>query len=186
VRGGGLLWRVKADLQLPVLELLPDGSYRSVLVSPKVKGKARQQLIEAARRGEDLDEDKARPVRVIEYEVPDREGDGTGELIALITTITDPRQAPAGALAHAYHERWEHETGNRQLKTYLRGPGRVLRSQSPDLVRQEIYGYLLTHYAISALICQAATEADIDPDRVKFKRTVRVLRRRAADPAFSP
>jgi hypothetical protein len=54
-------------------------------------------------------------------------------------------------------ERWEHETGNDQLKTHLRGPGRVLRSRSPDMVRQEIYGYLLTHYAISALICQAAT-----------------------------
>jgi hypothetical protein len=97
---------VKAGLRLPVLELLPDGSYRSVLVSPKIKGKARQGLLEAARRGEDLDEDKARYVRVIEYEVPDREGGGTGELIALITTITDPRQVPAGALAQAYHERW--------------------------------------------------------------------------------
>jgi hypothetical protein len=184
--GAALLWRVKADLRLPVLELLPDGSYRSVLVSPKVRGKARQQLAEAAHRGENLDEDKARYVRVIEYEVPDREGGGTGELIALITTITDPRQAPAALLAQAYHERWEHETGNRQLKTYLRGPGRVLRSQSPDMVRQEIYGYLLTHFAISALICTAATEADIDPDRVKFRRTVRLVRRRAAGPAFSP
>ena len=111
--GAALLWRVKSDLQLPVLGLLPDGSYRSVLVSPKIKGKARQQLVEAARRGEDLDEDKARPVRVIEYEVPDREGGGTGELIALITTITDPAQAPAAALAHAYHERWEYEIGYR-------------------------------------------------------------------------
>jgi hypothetical protein len=184
--GAALLWRVKADLRLPVLELLPDGSYRSVLAGPKVKGKARQALVEAARRGEDLDQDKARYVRVIEYEVPDREGDGNGELIALITTITDPRQAPAAVLAQAYHQRWEHETGNRQLKTYLRGPGRVLRSHSPDMVRQEIYGYLLTHFALSALICQAATEADIDPDRVKFKRTVRIVRRRAADPAFSP
>jgi hypothetical protein len=184
--GAALLWRVKADLQLPVLELLPDGSYRSVLVSPKIGGKRRAELVAAARRGEDLDESKARPVRVIEYEVPDRDGDGKGELIALITAITDPRQAPAAALAQAYHQRWEHETGNRQLKTYLRGPGRVLRSQSPDLVRQEIYGYLLTHYAVSALICRAATEADIDPDRVKFKRTVRIIRRRAADPAFSP
>ena len=70
-------------------------------------------------------------MRVIEYEVPDREGDGKGELIALVTTITDPREASAGALAQAYHERWEHETGNKQLKTYLRGPGRVLRSESP-------------------------------------------------------
>jgi hypothetical protein len=169
---------VRSDLQLPVLQLLPDGSYRSVLVSPKIGGKRRTELIEAARLGEDLDQDKARHLRVIDYEVPDREGGGTGELIALITTITDPRQARAAVLAEAYHEGWEHETGNRQLKTYLRGPGRVLRSQSPDMVRQEIYGYLLAHYAISALICKAATEADVDPDRVKFKRTVRLVRRR--------
>jgi Insertion element 4 transposase N-terminal/Transposase DDE domain len=184
--GAALLWRVKADLTLPVLELLPDGSYRSVLVNPKTGGKARQALIEAARAGEDLDEDKARHVRVIEYEVPDRDGDGKGELIALVTTITEMTAAPAPLLAEAYHQRWEHETGNAQLKTCLRGPGKVLRSKSPDMARQEIYGYLLTHYAISALICRAATEADIDPDLVKFKRTVRVVRRRAADPAAFP
>jgi hypothetical protein len=184
--GAALLWRVKADLRLPVLELLPDGSYLSVLVSPKITGKARQVLIEAARAGDDLDPGRARHVRVIEYEVPDRDGDGKGELIALVTTITDPRQASAAVLARAYHQRWEHETGNAQLKTCLRGPGKVLRSQKPDMVRQEIYGYLLTHYAISALICQAATSAGVDPDRVKFKRTVRIIRRRATDPAFPP
>jgi hypothetical protein len=184
--GAALLWRVKADLRLPVLELLPDGSCRSVLVRPKIGGKARQALIAAARAGEDLDEIEARHVRVIEYEVPDRDGDGTGELIALITTITEAAAAPAVVLAEAYHQRWEHETGNAQLKTCLRGPGRVLRSKSPDMVRQEIYGYLLTHYAVSALICRAATEAGIDPDRVKFKRTVRIVRRRAADPAAFP
>jgi len=54
-------------------------------------------------------------------------------------------------------------------------------------LRQEIYGYLLTHYALSALICRAATETDIDPDRIKFTRTVRIIRRRVTDPAaFSP
>jgi len=180
--GAALLWRVKSDLRLPVLGLLPDGSYSSVLISPKIGGKARQALIEAARAGDDLDEDKARYVRVIEYEVPDRDGDGKGELIALITTITEVAAAPAAVLAEA-HQRWEHETGNKQLKTYLRGPGKVLRSKSPDMVRQEVYGFLLTHYAISALICRAATEAGIDPDRVKFKRTVRIVRRRVADPA---
>ena len=184
--GAALLWRVKSDLTLPVLDLLPDGSYRSVLVRPKTGGKARARLIEDARAGQDLDEGKARHIRVIEYEVPDREGDGKGELIALITTITDPRQAPAGALAEAYHQRWEHETGNDQLKTHLRGPGRVLRSKSPGMARQEIYGYLLTHYAISAVICRAATEADIDPDRVKFTRTVRIIRRAAGPAAFPP
>jgi hypothetical protein len=184
--GAALLWRVKADLRLPPLEFLPDGSYRSVLVSPGVRGKARDKILEAARAGEDLDQDKARYVRVVEYEVPDREGDGKDELIALITTILEWADAPAAVLARAYHERWEHETGNKQLKTYLRGPGKVLRSQSPDMVKQEIWGYLLTHYAISALICTAATAAGIDPDRVKFRRTVRIIRRRAADPAFSP
>ena len=96
------------------------------------------------------------------------------------------RQAPAAVLAQACHQRWEHETGNQQLKTYLRGPGVVLRSRSPDMVRQEIWGYLLTHYAISALICQAATGAGVDPDRVKFKRTVRIIRRRVTSPASSP
>jgi hypothetical protein len=184
--GAALLWRVKADLTLPPLEFFPDGSYRSVLVNPKVKVGARQQILDAARAGEDLDPRKGRYVRVVEYEVPDRQDGGKDEIIALITTILEFTEAPAAVLARAYHERWEHETGNRQLKTYLRGPGKILRSESPDMVKQEIWGYLLTHYAISALICTAATNAGIDPDRVKFKRTVRIIRRRAADPAFSP
>jgi hypothetical protein len=177
---------VKADLILDPLEFFMDGSYRSVLVNPKVTGKARDAVRAAARAGQDLDPQEARYVRVVEYEVPDRDGAGKDEIIALITTILEFPDAPAGLLARTYHERWEHETGNRQVKTYLRGPGKILRSQSPDLVKQEIWGYLLTHYAISALICTAATAAGIDPDRVKFKRTVRIIRRRAADPAFSP
>jgi hypothetical protein len=184
--GAALLWRVKADLRLPALELLPDGSYTSLVARPTLHDKARDKLIAAARAGGRLDPAQAMRVRVIEYEIGDRDGDGSGELIALITTITDPALASAQELAQAYCQRWEEETGNDQLKTHLRGPGAVLRSQSPGMVRQEIYGYLLTHYAISALICQAATEAGIDPDRVKFLRTVRVIRRRAADPAFPP
>jgi hypothetical protein len=182
--GAALLWRVKADLTLPVLELLPDGSCRSVLLNPKVTGAARKRLIEAARQGEDLDPARARRVRVIEYQVLGR--DGENELIALVTTITDLREAPAAALASAYHQRWEHEGANAQLKTFLRGPGKILRSQSPPMIEQELWGYLLTHYAISALACTAATAAGIDPDRVKPKRTIRAVRRRVADPAFPP
>jgi hypothetical protein len=182
--GAALLWRVRSDLPLPVLELLPDGSYRSVLVSPKVTGAARKRLVEDARNGEALDPARARRVRVVEYEVPDR--DGQDELIALVTTITGPREAPAASLASAYHERWEHEGANAQLKTFLRGPGKILRSQSPPMVEQELWGYLLTHYAISALACTAATAAGIDPDRVRPKRTIRAVRRRVADPAFPP
>ena len=188
--GAALLWRVRSNVPLPVLEVLPDGSWLSVLANPRIdsRGTVRGQragLLAAAARGEDLPGDQARYVRAVEYQVSDRAGNGKGERIILITTITDPRLAPAGELARAYHQRWEHEGGNAQLKTYLRGPGRVLRSQSPAMVEQEIWGYLLTHYAISALTCTAATAAGIDPDRVKFKRTVRIVRR-AVGPAFPP
>ena len=80
---------------------------------------------------------------MVEYEVPNRKGDRNDNLIVLVTTITDTRLGPARELALAYHQRWEHEAGNQQLKTYLRGPGKVLRSRSPALVEQEIWGYLL-------------------------------------------
>ena len=183
--GAELLWRVSARVSLPVLRTWPDGSYASVLVNRRKADTAqRAALVAAAGRGEDLDPDRAVPV--VEYTVPDRPGNGRGETFTLITTILDPAHAPAGQLAQAYHQRWEHETGNNQLKTHLRGPGRILRSHKPDTVRQEIYGYLLTHYAISALICRAATAADIDPDRVKFARTVRIIRRRVTDSAAFP
>ena len=115
--GAALLWRVKSDLTLPPLEFYPDGSYRSVLVNPKVRGKARAALLEAARAGGNLDPRNARYVRVIEYEVPDREGDGKDEVIALITTIVDFPDAPAAVLAQAYHERWEHEIGHRWYRS---------------------------------------------------------------------
>jgi hypothetical protein len=187
--GAELLWRVGETPGLPVVATLADGSYLSVVFTGRVKPAERERVLTAVRAGGDVpDPGRARLVRVIEYLVPDRGQDGERELICLLCTITDPTQAPAEVLAQAYHDRWEHETGNNQLKTYLRGPGRVLRSQSPDMVRQEIYGYLLTHYALSALICRAATEADIDPDQVKFLRTVRIARRRINDgpAAFSP
>ena len=183
--GAALLWRVRSDLRLPVLELLGDGSYQSVLLTPKItRAASRERVIEAARNGEALDPARARRVRVIEYEIPDR--DGKGEVVTLVTSLTDFREAPAASLAAAYHQRWEHEGANAQLKTMLRGPGKILRSHSPPMVQQELWGYLLTHYALSALACTAATAAGIDPDRVRPKRTLRAVRRRVADPAFPP
>jgi hypothetical protein len=115
--GAALLWRVKADLILQPLEFYRDGSYRSVLVNPKVRSGARQKLIDAARAGEDLDRAQARHVRVVEYEVPDRDGDGKDEIIALITTVAPWTDAPAPVLAAAYHGRWEHEVGHRWYRS---------------------------------------------------------------------
>jgi hypothetical protein len=185
--GADLLWRVGDIMDLPLIGHLDDGSYLSVVFDPKLAPATRAQLIATARAGRGVaHEPRARLVRVVEYEVPDRGDEDARELICLITTILDPADGTAGVLAAGYHERWEHETGNAEQKTLLRGPGRILRSHSPDMVRQELYGYLLTHYALRALICRAATEADIDPDRVKFTRTVRIVRRRIADPAAFP
>jgi len=76
-------------------------------------------------------------------------------------------------------QRWEQETSNDQLKTHLRGPGRVLRSRLPDLVHQEIWSYLIVHHAISALIAQASAAADLDPDRISFAKALRLIRRTA-------
>jgi hypothetical protein len=129
--GAALLWRVKSDLRLPVLELLPDGSYTSVLVRPAVHDKARNKLIAAARAGEHLDPGQAVRVRVIEYEIPGRDGDGSGELIALITTITDPAAASAQELAQAYCQRWEKRPATTSSRSACADPARCCGPKAP-------------------------------------------------------
>ena len=124
--------------------------------------------------------------RVIAYDVPDRAGNGSGELIVLLTTITDPAQARADELAGVYNQRWEQETGHDQLKTHLRGPGKVLRSRLPDLIYQEIWAYLIVHHAISGLTAKASAAADLDPDRISFTKALRLIRRTATGTADIP
>lgn len=183
--GAALLWRAPTQLGLPVVDVLDDGTYVAVLVDPKLRGARRDQVLEAARAGDDIGAD-GHFVRVVEYDVPDRVGNGSGELIVLLSTILDPADATAEELAAAYHERWEEETANDQLKTHLRGPGRILRSRLPDLVHQEIWAWLTVHYAITALIWQAAEAADIDPDRISYSRALRIIRRTATGTAAFP
>jgi IS4 transposase len=124
-------------------------------------------------------------VRVIEYTldgVP-----GAAPLYRLLTTILDPVAALAAELAALYHERWEIETALDELKTHLRGARMVLRSKTPDLVRQEFYGLMLAHFAVRGLMHEAALKADEDPDRLSFLHAVRVVRRKLARFAsFSP
>ncbi|MFV2013729.1 MULTISPECIES: IS4 family transposase, partial [unclassified Micromonospora] len=197
--GAALLWRAPTQIDLPVVKVLSDGTYLTVLVKPTVRGGRRERLLAAARAGADLTDidavpdafdDRGLPVvhlaRVVEYDIPDRVGDGTGELIALITTIVDPADAHADELAGGYHERWEEETANDQLKTHLRGPGRVLRSRLPDLAHQEIWAYLIVHHAISALTAKASAAADLDPDRISFTKALRLIRRTATGTADIP
>lgn len=181
--GAQLLWRVWAGVRLPVLELLPDGSYRSEITNQPRPSKTR------------IDADKINDitlathigVRVIEYQIDDHTDTGqASETFRLITSITDPDAASAAELAHAYHQRWEIESAFREIEIYLR-QGNGIRSKSPAMVRQEMWGLFLTHYAIRAFMTEAADTVDIDPDRISFTRTLHIIRRRVTDPAeFSP
>lgn len=185
--GADLLWRVTSHVQLAVVTPLSDGSYLSVVFRPKLRPYHRSALIDAVRAGKSVHPAQALVVRVIEYEVPDRVGNGKHEIIRLITTILDPHDIPAVELAAAYHERWEYEGLIDEVKTHQRGPARVLRSKSPELVEQEVWAFLLTHYCVRHLMCRAADEADVDPDRLSFIRSLRVIRRQVTNQAdFSP
>jgi hypothetical protein len=119
-------------------------------------------------------------VRVIDYQLEGIEG--AEPIYRLVTSILENEKAPAEELAALYHERWEIETALDELKTHLRGSRIVLRSKTPDLVRQEFHGLLMAHFAIRGLMHEAALKAQEDPDRLSFLHAVRVVRRKL--PAF--
>ena len=179
--GADLAWRIGASVSVGLVRWLPDGSYLALIYRSGLSGDRRRRLVEAAKAGHDIAEDMARLVRVVEYTVPDRNPDG--ELITVLTTILDPADVPALDLATAYHDRWEEESILDEIKTDIRGRGEVLRSKTPELVEQQMWGLLLAHYAIRALICDAADEAGYDPDRLSFIRGLRVVRRQVTDQA---
>jgi hypothetical protein len=104
----------------------------------------------------------------------------------VVTTILDPQRAPAAELAALYHERWEIEVALAELKTQLRGARVVLRSKTPELVRQEVWGLLLAHFAVRGLMHEAALQADEDPDRLSFSHAVHVIRRKLPQFAALP
>jgi len=167
--GADLLWRVKDNLRLEPVKDLPDGSWTA----------------EVFHSTQDREHHHPVTVRVIEYTIDDgREAAGP---FRFITTILDHRKAPAVELAGAFTQRWEIESVFDELKTHQRGPRAVLRSKSPDLVTQEIWGHLCCHYAIRALMFDAAAHAGHDPDRVSFVAALRISRRSIAQQgAFPP
>jgi Insertion element 4 transposase N-terminal/Transposase DDE domain len=161
--GADLLWRVKKNLLLPCEKRLPDGSYLSrIYASQQDQRRGRNGVV----------------VRVIDYRLEGVEG--AEPLYRLATTILDHERAPATELAALYHDRWEIETAFDELKTHLRGARIVLRSKTPDLVRQEFYGLLMAHFAVRGLMHEAALDSGEDPDRLSFLHAVRVVRRKMA------
>jgi hypothetical protein len=168
--GASLLWRARSNADLPVEEVLPDGSYLSrIYPTGKDKRKKRGGLV----------------VRVIEYRLEGVEG--AEPLYRLITTLVDAEKYPAQELAALYPERWEVEVTLDEFKTHMRGGQVVLRSKTPELVEQEFYGMMLAHRAVRSLMNEAALRQNLDPDRLSFTHAIRVIRRKlAAMPAISP
>ena len=107
-------------------------------------------------------------VRIISYRVTDERLGEPGKVYRLVTTLLNPRVAPALALLNLYHERWEIELVIDEIKTHERAQRKVLRSKTPEGVRQELYGIYLAHYAVRFLVAQAAVKAELDPDRLSF------------------
>jgi hypothetical protein len=182
--GADLLFRVASGIKLPASEVLPDGSYLSVISSRSTRSSGFQIPLSAAgdpRRATHI------PVRVIEYTVTDAGGSREPEVFRLITTILDPDDLTAAELAAAYQQRWEYEIALKEIETQMLEPGGGLRSKSPELVRQELWGLLLAHYAIRSLMTEAAESAGLDADRLSFIRSINVVRRQVTDQAaFSP
>jgi len=161
--GADLLWRMKKNMRMACEKRLPDGSYLSHVYPSERDWRHKTNGI---------------VLRVIDYRLEGIEG--SEPIYRLATTILDPDKAPAGELAALYHERWEIETAFDEFKTHLRGAKIVLRSKTPDLVRQEFYGLLMAHFAIRGLMHEAALKADEDPDQLSFLHAVRVIRRKMA------
>lgn len=163
-----LLWRVKSTLKLPIEQPLADGSYLSTIYDSQDRQRRHGQR-----------------VRVIDYTL---EGLATpGEPgYRLVTNLLHPRQADALALAALYQERWEVESVFDEFKTHLRGARTVLRSKTPDLVEQELWGLLLAHYAVRRLMAKAAAQDHLDPDRLSFVHAVRLIKRRLPQAAAIP
>jgi hypothetical protein len=153
-------WRARGIAVFPCLERLDDGSYLSRLYpSPDHRRRDRDGLT----------------VRIIEYRIP---GVPNGDQIyRLVMTILDAQAAPASELAALYHERWEDEIVLAEVKVTMPGGQLMLRSRRPDLIRQEVYGLLLTHFAIRQLMVEASRRAACDPDTLSFAHTLEIVRR---------
>ncbi len=162
VKGCDYLGRIPANVKFLVENPLPDGSYLSLIYPPAKLRKQGSQPIQ---------------VRVIEYTIEHPDKPEEQLTYRLITSLLNIELFPAELLACEYHQRWEVENTIDELKIHLVGRKTPIRSQNPREVVQEVYGWLLGHWAVRLLMFQAATEANIAPLRLSFTGTLRVIRR---------
>lgn len=71
-----------------------------------------------------------------------------GKEYSVLTSMTDPLRFPSTDIGDLYRHRWEIELGYREQKQYMLGNRLTLRSRLPELVKQELWGILLTYNLI--------------------------------------
>ncbi len=163
-RGIHLLGRVGNHVVFKRTQTASDGSYLAeIYPSQKDKRHETNGLV----------------VRVIEYTLNEPHRTGYGERHRLVTTLLDADTYPAQELVVLYHERWEIEIGNDELKTHQLHRHVHLRSRTPCGILQELYGILLAYNAVRFLMHKAALSVDINPRRLSFIHAVRVIRETA-------
>lgn len=160
-RQAHFLGRLPAHVKPKFVRALPDGSYLAYIYPSAYQRK---------KRGEHL------LVRIVAYTIDDPQRSGHGELHRLMTSLLDPDLYPAPGLACEYHQRWEVEITIDEVNTHQRLPNIPLRSQKPAGVIQEAYGLLLAHYAVRAIMHEAAVQNGLDPDRLSFINALRIMR----------
>ena len=165
-QGAHVLSRLPSGVKPQRIRTLADGSYLAYLYPSEYRRRNRAERV---------------LVRVITYRISDPALPGYGETYRVITTLLNPRHAPAHELACAYHERWEIELVIDEIDTHQRLANRTLRSRTPVGVIQELYGLLLAHYAVRVLMHEAALLVDVDPDRLSFVHALEVLRDAVAE-----
>lgn len=170
-QGIHVLGPVPANVVLTPIKRLSDGSYLA-----KVYPDPNHRI--ADRDG--------RIVRVLDYTFDDPNRPGHGERHRLVTTLLDEKEYPARELICLYHERWEIEIANDELKTHQLARLVDLRSRTPVGVRQELYGVLLAYNAVRRLMHEAALAEQIDPRRLSFLDSLRIIRDTVADMRNAP
>jgi Insertion element 4 transposase N-terminal/Transposase DDE domain len=161
-RGSHFLGRVPKNVKFEVVKTFEDGSFESwIAPDSKSKKKGAERI----------------RVRVIEYTIEEK---GEEKTYRLITDLMDITTFPALLLAQEYHQRWEVENTLDEFKTHLNGRKTPIRSKYPRGVVQEIYGWLLGHWAVRSLMFQAAQGQGLSPLRLGFTGTLKVVRRAMA------
>jgi hypothetical protein len=167
--GADLLWRVQKALHLPVIETFADGSYLSSVCADHKRHRKDGPRI---------------AVRVIPFVAV---VGSNRTAYRLITTILDPKQAPAIELARLYASRWTIETAFAELKVTLRNRKTVLRSGVPELVEQDFYGLLLAHFGIRSVMADVAREQNVAPSQLSFIHSLSIIVERLPEMfSFSP